>query len=157
MNKAMKQLVDLIPRLEADDCQIEQLDIGLRISFHDGQVFDVFEVGGWVQVGTAILSEADLDDMTYKEEVFEFLLLLNSRCLGCRFSLDPDGALLIVEDVPLDKVNENAINEAIDAISFADYVFFDLIQETGRIGVAPTEDEIDDVLTKKENAYDNFH
>ena len=155
--EAIKRLVDLIPRLEGDDCVVEEIDAGIRLSFFDGQTFDVFEVGGWVQVGTILLSDVEMEELPYREEMNEFLLVLNSRCLGCRFALDTEGALLIVDDIPLDVLNEDMINESIDAIAFVDYVFYTLILETAKSGVAPTEEEIDQVLTEKEAAYENYH
>lgn len=152
-----KQLIDLIPIFENEHCNVEQIDSGIRISYFDGQIFDIYEVGGWIQVGAAILNEEELDDMPFKADVMDFVLTLNSRCLGCRFALEPDGALLIVEDIPMDKLNEISVREAIDAISYVDYVFYDLILETGRSGVPPSEDEIDVEVTEKESAYERYH
>lgn len=152
-----KRLIDLIPSLENENCNVEQIDSGIRISYFDGQIFDIYELGGWIQVGSVILYEDELDDMPFRADVMEFVLTLNSRSLGCRFAFEPDGDLLIVEDIPLEKLDGNSIREAIDAISYVDYVFYDLILETGRSGVPPTEDEIDVEVTEKENAYERYH
>jgi hypothetical protein len=151
------KLVSLIPSLEGPDCNIETIESGIRISFYDEQVFDIFEIGGWVQVGLALLAEDELDEVVYREDVDRFLLELNSRCLGCRFAFDPEGVLLIVEDIPLDQVDEHRINESLDSISFVAYVFYDLIIETGRSGIAPSDEEVDAVVTEKEADHDKYH
>lgn len=155
--RAADKIRDLIPALKTDDCHVEEIDSGIRITFYDGQVFDIFEVGGWVQVGTVIFDDEELEKYDYKEELTEFVLTLNSRCLGCRFALEPDGSLLLVEDIQLEKIDADTINNAIDAISFVDYVFYEMIVETGRLGVPPSEDEIDAVVNEKEGVYDRYH
>lgn len=152
-----KKLTDLIPALETKDCNVEIVEGGIRISYFEGGVFDVFEMGGWVQVGTALIQDDEIEDMVFKDEVFEFLLQLNSRCLGCRFSLDPDGTVLIVEDVPIEKISAEVINEHIDSLAFVAYVFYDLILEVGGHGIAPSDDEVDLAINDKETAYDKYH
>lgn len=153
----ISRLCELIPKLEGDDCYIEKIESGIRISFYDGQIFDIFEVGGWVQVGSIIVSVQQMDSFDYIEEVKDFVLGLNSRCLGCRFALEPDGSLLLVEDIPIENVTDLKLNQAIDAISYVDYVFFDLICETGRVGLAPTEDEVDTRVNEKEDSFEKYH
>jgi hypothetical protein len=155
--KIDNRVIDLIPKLQGDDCFIEQIESGIRVSFYDGQAFDIFEVGGWVQVGAVVLSEDELDDLTYREELYEFVLGLNSRCLGCRFSLEPYGSLLLVDDIPIDRLNVQKVNEAIENIAYVDFVFFDLIVEIGKNGIAPTEEEIDEVVTEKEGTNERYH
>jgi len=150
-------LSSLIPKLEGNDCFIEKIESGIRVSFFDGQVFDIFEVGGWVQIGSIIISNQEMDNFYYVEEVKDFVLNLNSRCLGCRFAIEPDGSLLLVEDIPIEIVTEQKLNQAIDAISYVDYVFFDFICETGKAGLAPTEDEVDARVTEKEGSIGRYH
>jgi len=157
-NKIKKnRLFGLIHSLKEDDCNIERLDSGIRISFDNGQIFEIFEIGGWIQVGSNILSEEELDCYDYIDEIKDFVLNLNSRCLGCRFALEPDGTLLLVEDIPVEQLTIEKIYQAIDAISYVDYMFFDFIIQTGKIGLAPSEDEVDAKVVEKEVTFQKYH
>ena len=142
----MKQVKDsLLDELVTKGCKINSLDGATLISLPDEEGEFIYErMGSWLYLGTTFMAPDEFESSDYASRMDRFLLELQHRNLGCRFSYDQAGFLTIGGDLGPDQQQADRVLELLDHILFvieSSILLCDQVLETGEI---PDDREVDE-------------
>ncbi len=134
----------LIAELRALDCDVESTEDGLFVTLHDSaSTFMVLQSDEWIQIASGVVELEELESSTGLVVLYQFLLGLQGRYLGCRFAVDDDSGLVVVSDVyPGNQSARHIVNvmAQLDGVCGA---LIPLIRSTLRTGEPPADSEVD--------------
>lgn len=151
----MKQQNDeLLSALLSQGCTTREIDGVTLISLPEDDGEFIFEhMGGWLYLGTTFMEPEEFDTSEYESQLNRFLLELQHRNLGCRFSYDGAGFLTIGGE--LDPQHQ----QADDVLQMLVQILFiiescirmcDQVLDTGQI---PSDREVDEAFGVNENLH----
>ena len=125
-------------------CGIERVDRTLLVTLPDKFAEFVFEhLGGWLYLGTTFLTPDELNEAPYPDRLEHFLLILQHRNLGCRFSYDAGGFLSIGTELSPDQQTPEEILENMEQIAFVIEICLPLCDHVLATGEIPADKEVD--------------
>ena len=125
-------------------CGVERVERTLLVSLPDDFAEFVFEpLAGWLYLGTTFLTPDELNEAVYPERLEHFLLILQHRNLGCRFSYDTAGYLSIGTELNPDQQSPEEILENMDQIAFIIESCLPLCDHVLETGEIPGDKEVD--------------
>ena len=134
----------LIAELRELNCDVEPAEGGLFVRLHEtASTFMVLQAGGWIQIASGIIEREEVEACARPVALYEFLLQLQGRYLGCRFALDDDSGLVIVSDIyPGTQGTTHLVNvmAQLDGVCGA---LSPLIRAAVRTGEVPPDSEVD--------------
>jgi hypothetical protein len=137
----------LLQGLIALGCRIERIGDSTIVFLPDQRTSFLFErIDSWIHLGSTFLRTEDLVESKHIQKLQRFLLELQHRCLGCRFSFDDDGLLAIGADVYPSHQHPEDLLLVMEQIDFVGNVVLPLCQHVLCRGKLPTATEIDEVF-----------
>lgn len=135
---------ELLDGLSALGCGVQKNDGAVFVSLPDEFAEFVFDQQAeWLYIGTTLLTPEEFADSQFTGRLDRFLLELQDRSLGCHFSYDRNGYLMIGTEIQQSLVSPRQVLHAMDQIAFvieACISFCDHVLETGLI---PTDADMD--------------
>ena len=114
--------------------------------------FDMWPVGGWVQIGHVLLEAEELSASQSASLLHRFALRFQNRALGCRFALDDPGSLAIVSDFRLAEDSLDRLIACLDQITFVGDVALDAFLRVLRNARCLSDAEVDEIFDRCWNA-----
>ena len=140
----LASLDETLEGLKKLGCKVERVDRTLLVSLPDGFAEFVFEqLGGWLYLGTTFLTPDELDESAFPERLDHFLLILQNRNLGCRFSYDVGGFLSIGTELNPDQQTPEEILENMEQIAFVIESCLPLCDHVLETAEIPSDKEVD--------------
>lgn len=141
MNSETEELLDGLSKL---GCGVQKNEGAVFVSLPDEFAEFVFDhQGEWLFVGTTMLAPEEFADSQFTGRLDRFLLELQDRSLGCHFSYDRNGFLVIGTEIHKSLVSPKQVLQTMDQIAFiieACISFCDQVLETGQI---PSDADMD--------------
>lgn len=138
---------ELLDALRTRGCTVKQVETTTLISLPEDYDEFVYErLGGWLYLGTTLYAPDDIDDSEHLGRLEHFLLILQHRNLGCRFSYDSAGYLTIGAELYPEQQKIDDVLEILDQMAFVLDVcvpFCDHVLSTGEI---PSDREVDEAF-----------
>ena len=135
---------ELLQGLTSLGCSVEKSNGAIFVALPDDFAeFVLDRQEDWLYLGTSFLTPDEFDASEYCGQLDRFLLELQDRSLGCHFSYDRNGYLMIGAEVNLGVLRARDILHVMDQIAFIIEVcipFCDRILQTGEV---PSDAEID--------------
>ena len=144
----------LLDALVAQGCRLRNIDGFVLLSLPDDDSEFVYErMGGWLYLGTTFMTPEEFEDSQYEGELNRFLLELQHRNLGCRFSYDSAGFLTIGGELDPDRQLPEDVLQMLEQILFIIESCIHLCDEVLDTGQLPSDREIDEAFGVNENLH----
>ncbi|MDH3534287.1 MAG: hypothetical protein OER87_00885 [Gammaproteobacteria bacterium] len=135
---------DLLKGLVTLGCKVDRVDGAVLVSLPDDYGDFIFErLGNWLYVGATFLAPDEMEDSDHLGALDRFLLELQHRNLGCRFSYDDAGYLSIGAELNPKQQLPEEVFEIMDQISFICDVCFPMCEQILNDGEIPSNAEVD--------------
>ena len=138
---------ELLQGLSALGCGVQQHEGATFVSLPDNFAeFVLDRQGEWLYLGTTFLNPEEFESSDYSGRLDRFLLELQDRSLGCHFSYDRNGYLMIGTEIHLQQQTAKGILQAMEQIAFVIEVcihFCDRVLEGNPI---PADAELDEAF-----------
>ena len=135
---------ELLEGLAALGCGIKQEDGAVFVSLPDEFAeFVLDRQGEWFHLGTTFLTPEEFADSEFTGRLDRFLLELQDRSLGCHFSYDRNGFLMVGTELHRQQAEAGDVLHAMEQIAYvleACLPYCDQVLETGQI---PMDAEMD--------------
>ena len=151
----MKQIKDtLLDELAALGCSAREIDGATLLSLSEDDGDFIYErMGNWLYLGTTFMAAEELEDSVHASRLDRFLLELQHRNLGCRFSYDQAGYLTIGSDLGPDQQQAEKVMEILEHILFVIESSIQLCDEVLESGKIPGDKEVDEAFGLLENLH----
>jgi len=151
----MKQIKDtLLDELAALGCSAREIDGATLLSLPEDDGDFIYErMGNWLYLGTTFMAAEELEDSVHASRLDRFLLELQHRNLGCRFSYDQAGYLTIGSDLGPDQQQAEKVMEILEHILFVIESSIQLCDEVLESGQIPGDKEVDEAFGLLENLH----
>lgn len=134
----------LIAELREFDCDVDLTEDGLFVGLHgSASTFMVLQADEWIQIASGILEPEEVDSCARPVVLYEFLLRLQGRYLGCRFTLDDDSGLVIVSDIYPGTQGTTHLVSVMAQLDGVCGALSPLIRSTLRTGEMPSDSDVD--------------
>lgn len=135
---------ELLEGLSALGCGVNRSEGAIFVSLPDDFAEFLFDhQGDLLYLGTTLLTPEEFADSEFTGRLDRFLLELQDRSLGCHFSYDRNGYLMIGCEIHRKLVSPKNVLHAMDQIAFvieACIPYCDQVLETGMI---PSDEDMD--------------
>lgn len=144
----------LLDELVALGCGARQVDGAALVSLPDDDGEFIYErMGNWLYLGTTFLAADELEASAHVSRLDRFLLELQHRNLGCRFSYDQAGYITIGCDLAPEQQQAEKVMESLEHILFvieSSILLCDQVLDSGEI---PDDREVDKAFGLNENLH----
>ena len=145
-----KLLISLIDQ----GCATKAIEGTTLISLPEDDAEFIFErMGNWLYLGTTFMAPEDFETSDYVSGLDRFLLELQHRNLGCRFSYDSAGYLTIGGELGPEQQQPEKVLAILEQILFvieSCILMCDRVLNTGEI---PSDKEVDEAFGVIENLH----
>ena len=145
-----KLLISLIDQ----GCATKAIEGTTLISLPEDDAEFIFErMGNWLYLGTTFMAPEDFETSDYVSGLDRFLLELQHRNLGCRFSYDSAGYLTIGGELGPEQQQPDNVLQILEQILFvieSCILLCDQVLDTGDI---PSDKEVDEAFGVNENLH----
>jgi hypothetical protein len=151
----MKQNEDkLLDGLVALGCAAREIDGATLLSLPDDDGEFIYErMGNWLYLGTTFMAAEELEDSAYTSRLDRFLLELQHRNLGCRFSYDQAGFLTIGSDLGPEQQQAEKVMEILEHMLFVIESSILLCDQVLDSGEMPDDREVDEAFGLNDNLH----
>ena len=151
----MKQLNDeLLKQLISRGCTTKAIDGVTLISLPEDDAEFIFEpMGGWLYLGTTFMDPDEFETSEYEGQLNRFLLELQHRNLGCRFSYDGAGFLTIGGELDPEHQQADDVLQMLVQILFIIESCINLCDQVLDTGQIPSDREVDEAFGVNENLH----
>jgi len=151
----MKRYKDtLLDELVALGCTLREIDGTTLLTLPEDDGEFIYErMGNWLYLGTTFMAAEELEDSAHTSRLDRFLLELQHRNLGCRFSYDQAGYLTIGSDLGPDQQQAEKVMEILEHILFvieSSILLCDQVLDSGEI---PDDREVDEAFGLNDNLH----
>jgi len=140
--------------LLSQGCTTREIDGVTLISLpEDDGEFIIEHMGGWLYLGTTFMEPEEFDTSEHESQLNRFLLELQHRNLGCRFSYDGAGFLTIGGELDPQHQQADDVQQMLVQILFiieSCIRMCDQVLDTGQI---PSDREVDEAFGVNENLH----
>lgn len=141
MNEEKDELLD---DLTALGCGIQREGGAVFVSLPDEFAeFVLDRQGDWFYLGTTFLAPEEFADSEFTGRLDRFLLELQDRSLGCHFSYDHNGFLMIGTELNRGEATADDVLRAMDQVAYVLEACLPYCDEVLRTGQIPMDDEMD--------------
>jgi hypothetical protein len=144
----------LLNQLKANGCKVKVVNDTTLISLPEEEGEFIFEpMGAWLYLGTTFMAPDEFESSDHHSSLDRFLLELQHRNLGCRFSYDSAGFLTIGNELNPSQQTAEEVLQILEQILFiieSCILLCDIVLETGQI---PTDREVDEAFGVNENLH----
>ena len=145
---------ELLNQLIAEGCSTKLIDGTTLVSLPEDDAEFVFErMGGWLYLGTTFMGPEDFEISDHVAQLDRFLLELQHRNLGCRFSYDGAGYLTIGEELDPDHQQTGDVIEMLVQILFIIESCIHLCDQVLDTGEIPSDRDVDEAFGVNENLH----
>ena len=145
---------ELLKQLVSRGCTTKSIDGITLISLPDDEAEFVFELmGGWLYLGTTFMGPEEFEPSEYEGQLNRFLLELQHRNLGCRFSYDSAGFLTIGGELDPDRQLPQDVLQMLEQILFVIESCIHLCDQVLDTGHLPSDREVDEAFGVNENLH----
>ncbi len=145
---------ELLNTLISRGCTTKVVDGITLISLPDDEAEFIFEpLGGWLYLGTTFLEPEEFEVSEHEGQLNRFLLELQHRNLGCRFSYDGAGFLTLGGELdPEHQQAEDVLQMLVQILFIIESCIHmcDQVLDTGQI---PSDREVDKAFGVNENLH----
>ena len=145
---------ELLNALISQGCTTKEMDGVTLISLPEDEAEFIFEhMGGWLYLGTTFMDPEEFETSEHEGGLNRFLLELQHRNLGCRFSYDGAGFLTIGGELDPEHQQANDVLQMLIQILFiieSCIRMCDQVLDTGQI---PSDREVDEAFGVNENLH----
>jgi len=151
----LKQLNDeLLKQLISRGCTTKTIDGITLISLPEDEAEFIFELmGGWLYLGTTFMDPDEFETSEYEGQLNRFLLELQHRNLGCRFSYDGAGFLTIGGELDPEHQQADDVLQMLVQILFIIESCINLCDQVLDTGQIPSDREVDEAFGVNENLH----
>ena len=147
-DKLLQELVSL-------GCRTKVVDGTTLISLPDDDdgEFIYEQMGAWLYLGTTFMTPTEFESSDYASQLDRFLLELQHRNLGCRFSYDSAGFLTIGGELGPDQQQAQGVLQLLEQILFvieSCIMMCDQVLDSGEI---PNDRDVDEAFGVNENLH----
>ena len=137
----------LLQSLAALGCGIKVVDHTTLITLpgDDGE-FVYEQMGEWLYLGTTFMAPEEFEDSEFSAQLDRFLLQLQHRNLGCRFSYDSAGFLTIGGELGQQQQSAQEVMQMLEQILFIIDSCIHLCDKVLDSGDIPGDREVDDAF-----------
>ena len=145
---------ELLNALIAEGCSTKVIDGTTLISLPEDDAEFVFErMGSWLYLGATFMGPEELEASAHVGRLDRFLLELQHRNLGCRFSYDSAGFLTIGGELAPDHQQTADVFEMLVQILFIIESCIHLCDQVLDTGEVPSDREVDEAFGVNENLH----
>jgi hypothetical protein len=145
-----KLLIGLIDQ----GCATKEVDGTTLISLPEDEAEFIFErMGNWLYLGTTFMAPEEFESSEHVSRLDRFLLELQHRNLGCRFSYDSAGFLTIGGELGLEQQQPENVLQVLEQILFVIESCILLCDQVLDSGEIPTDKEVDEAFGVNENLH----
>jgi hypothetical protein len=151
----MKQNKDkLLDELVALGCTTREIDGATLLALPEDDGEFIYErMGNWLYLGTTFMAAEELEDSAYTSRLDRFLLELQHRNLGCRFSYDQAGFLTIGSDLGPEQQQADKVMEILEHMLFVIESSILLCDQVLDSGEMPGDREVDEAFGLNDNLH----
>jgi hypothetical protein len=145
---------ELLKQLISRGCTTKAIDGITLVSLPDDEAEFVFElIGDWLYLGTTFMGPEEFETSEYEGQLNRFLLELQHRNLGCRFSYDGAGFLTIGGELDPDHQQADDVLQMLAQILFIIESCIHLCDQVLDTGQIPGDREVDEVFGVNEHLH----
>ena len=137
----------LLEELTAFGCSIKVINNTTLLTLPENEGEFIFEqMGDWLYLGTTFMAPEEFEASSHCSQLDRFLLELQHRNLGCRFSYDSAGFLTIGNELAPDQHQATEVLQQLEQILFvieSCILMCDHVLESGDI---PGDREVDEAF-----------
>jgi len=151
----MKQNKDkLLDELVTLGCTLREVDGATLLSLPDDDGEFIYErMGNWLYLGTTFMGADEMEDSAYTSRLDRFLLELQHRNLGCRFSYDQAGFLTVGSDLGPEQQQAEKVMEILEHMLFVIESSIGLCDQVLDTGELPDDSEVDEAFGLNDNLH----
>lgn len=139
-----QQIKNLLDGIQSIGYNVVQDDDYILIYDHQRESSFKFEShGGWIHLTSTMLSLEELPEPPSINTLESFILKIQHRCLGCKFSYDDDGVLAIDADVYPGQQNPDDLAQIIDQMSYVAGVILPFLERIVESNEIPSDRDVD--------------
>ena len=145
---------ELLKQLISRGCTTKMVDGITLVSLPEDEAEFVFELmGGWLYLGTTFMGPEEFETSEYEGQLNRFLLELQHRNLGCRFSYDGAGFLTIGSELDPEHQQVDDVLQMLVQILFIIESCINLCDQVLDTGLIPSDREVDEAFGVNENLH----
>jgi hypothetical protein len=145
---------ELLKQLISRGCTTKMVDGITLVSLPEDEAEFVFELmGGWLYLGTTFMEPEEFEASEYEGQLNRFLLELQHRNLGCRFSYDGAGFLTIGSELDPEHQQVDDVLQMLVQILFIIESCINLCDQVLDTGLIPSDREVDEAFGVNENLH----
>jgi len=145
---------ELLNGLIARGCSTKVIDGTTLVSLPEDDGEFIYErMGGWLYLGTTFMAPEEFETSNHVARLDRFLLELQHRNLGCRFSYDGAGFLTIGGELDPDRQQPDDVIDMLAQILFIIESCIHLCDRTLDSGEIPSDREVDEAFGVNENLH----
>ena len=144
----------LLDELRSRGCQVKTVKQTTLISLPDEDGEFIFEqMGAWLYLGTTFMAPEEFEGSDHWPQLDRFLLELQHRNLGCRFSYDHAGYLTIGNELAPEQQHADEVLHQLEQILFVIESCILLCDQVLENGDIPGDREVDDAFGVNEHLH----
>jgi hypothetical protein len=145
---------ELVKQLISRGCTTKQVEGITLLTLPDDEAEFIFErMGGWIYLGTTFMEPDEFETSDYEGHLNRFLLELQHRNLGCRFSYDGSGFLTIGGELDPEHQQADDVLQMMGQILFIIESSIQLCDKVLESGQIPSDREVDEAFGVNENLH----
>ena len=145
---------ELLDGLIAQGCTTKEVEGTTLISLPEDEAEFIFErMGHWLYLGTTFMAPEEFETSSHVSELDRFLLELQHRNLGCRFSYDSAGFLTIGGELSPEHQQVEKVLQMLEQILFVIESCILLCDQVLDSGEIPSDREVDEAFGINENLH----
>ncbi|MCP4471161.1 MAG: hypothetical protein GY815_10825 [Gammaproteobacteria bacterium] len=145
---------ELLNTLISRGCTTKAVDGITLISLPDDEAEFIFEpLGGWLYLGTTFMEPEEFEVSEHEGQLNRFLLELQHRNLGCRFSYDGAGFLTLGGELDPEHQQADDVLQMLVQILFIIESCIHMCDQVLDSGQSPSDREVDEAFGVNENLH----
>jgi hypothetical protein len=145
---------ELLNTLLSRGCTSKVIDGVTLISLPDDDDEFIYEpMGGWLYLGTTFMEPEEFETSQHEGRLNRFLLELQHRNLGCRFSYDGAGFLTIGGELDPEHQQADDVLQMLVQIVFIIESCIQMCDQVLDTGQIPSDREVDEAFGVNENLH----
>ena len=144
----------LLDELVTLGCTTREIDGATLLTLPEDDGEFIYErMGNWLYLGTTFMAAEELEDSVHTSRLDRFLLELQHRNLGCRFSYDQAGFLTIGSDLGPEQQQAEKVMEILEHMLFVIESSILLCDQVLDSGEMPDDREVDEAFGLNDNLH----
>ncbi len=108
-----------------------------------GFTFHFWALDDWCQTSAMVAGAEELEDYPYIDLLLQWILWVQGRSNGCRFTMEEGGDLYLIVDARTEELDEDKVSRMVNDLYYCSRLYGPFLEEVGGLGLWPTDEEID--------------